>query len=129
MSTETEGSAHESADVVRQFLDAWARQDFDGVMERFDDNAIFKASTGPEPGRTFVGRAQIASAVEAMFEAAAGSQFNVAELIPFDGGAVATWFVSSRDAHDEIVKSPGIDVFRVHAGKITLKDAFRKLQS
>ena len=63
-----------------------------------------------------------------MFENAAGTQFDVIELFSFDGGAVVTWCVTAR-GNGEAVRSPGIDFFRVRDGKITLKDAYRKLKA
>lgn len=114
-------------DTVKRFLDAWAAQDLESVLNIFDESATFKASMGPEPGKTYIGHDEIKPAVRSMFENAAGTQFDITELFLFDGGAVVTWCVTSQ-VNGETVRSPGIDVFRVRNGKITLKDAYRKLK-
>lgn len=129
VNSEMKNSSNEAIDIVKRFLDAWAHQDFDGVIASFDESATFHASVGPGPGQAYIGRDQIAPAVKSMFEKTIGIEFDVTELIPFEGGVVATWCVTSRGTNNEVVKSPGIDVFRVRDGKVILKDAYRKLKA
>lgn len=109
--------------VVRAFLDAWADRDAGRVVNFFATDAVFVASVGPEPGRSYSGHSEIGPAVEVMLATAAGSKFAARELIPFDGGVVATWSVTGPDGQIAL----GIDIFGVRGGSIVLKDAYRKV--
>ncbi|MFB4270464.1 nuclear transport factor 2 family protein [Nonomuraea sp. GTA35] len=42
------------------FADAWARHDVGGLLELMTEDAVYAASVGPEPGRTFRGHAESA---------------------------------------------------------------------
>lgn len=129
MNTAIESHEIDAMETVKRFLDAWARQDSDSVVNAFDENATFHASAGSAPGQAYVGRDQFAPAIQAMLEKAGGVVFEVTEMIPFDGGVVATWCATSQSADNTSVRAPGIDIFRVRDGKITLKDAYRKLKT
>ena len=113
-------------DLIEKFLAAWAAQDVSGVMGLFADDAVFVASTGPEPGRTLRGAADIRAAIEPMFKATVGMTFTVTGIWGEGADYFATWTLSSPDgAGASPVK--GIDHFVVAHDRITLKDAYRKV--
>ena len=43
--------------LLKNFSDAWWREDFDEVMSLFSDDCIYRASVGLETGKTCVGKA------------------------------------------------------------------------
>ncbi|TXH32709.1 MAG: nuclear transport factor 2 family protein [Rhodospirillaceae bacterium] len=118
-------------DLIEKFLAAWAAQDVDGVMGLFADEAVFVASTGPEPGRTLHGAADIRVAIEPMFKATAGMAFAVTGIWGEGADYFATWTLSAPagSASAGTATSPvkGIDHFVVAHDRITLKDAYRKV--
>lgn len=120
-------NSKQAESTVLAFLAAWSAQDLPRVVEMFDEHAIFKASIGPEPGQTYIGRGEIEPAIRAMFERSAGTEFEVSQIFQIEGGAVVTWIATSA-APGARAKSPGIDLFQVRDGKITLKDAYRKVK-
>jgi len=118
-----------SVTVIKRFLDAWATQDIETVLQIFAENAVYKGSQGDEPGKTYNGRQEIGPAVKTMFSAAGSTVLKVLEIYPFEGGATVTWHVGGNDANGSPVNVLGIDVFVVVDGHITLKDAYRKVKS
>jgi uncharacterized protein (TIGR02246 family) len=120
-----------SIDLIEKFLAAWAALDLDGVMGLFADDAVFVASTGPEPGRKLQGTADIRAAIEPMFKAMAGMTFTVTGIWGKEPDYFATWTVSAPvgsmpgGAGTPPVK--GIDHFVVAHDRILLKDAYRKV--
>jgi ketosteroid isomerase-like protein len=113
--------------VVNDFLDAWGSGRVDAVMTLFSDDTVFVASQGPEPGQTYRGRSEIFPAVERMLATSAESRFRVTEVLPIEDGAVATWVIEGLPADAPGAK--GIDVFKVRDGRVTSKDAYRKLMA
>lgn len=129
MSSVADVMINDAVEVVNRFFSAWARQDLKTVIGIFSENAVYSASQGPEPGKTYRGRQEIEPAVRVMFDAAGDTTLNLVAIYPFDGGATATWDVSGEDANGQSVAVLGIDVFLVQNGHITLKDAYRKVKS
>lgn len=113
-------------EIVAQFLAAWAAQDLDRVMQLFSADAVFVASTGPEPGRSLRGQAEIRLAIAAMFKATVGMTFDVTGIWGEGPDWFATWTLSKPGA-DPASAVKGIDHFVVTDGRIDLKDAYRKV--
>ncbi|MBA5983529.1 nuclear transport factor 2 family protein [Pseudomonas sp. MD195_PC81_125] len=118
-----------SVEVVNNFFSAWAKQDLKTVIEMFSEDAVYCASQGPEPGKTYRGRQEIEPAVQVMFDAAGETKMKLLAIYPFEGGVTATWEVTGTDSNGQSVAALGIDVFLVRNGHITLKDAYRKVKS
>jgi ketosteroid isomerase-like protein len=78
-------------DCLRRFGDAWARHDVHGLLALMTDDAVYAASVGPEPGRTFRGHDQLAAGFREMFEHDAGARIEQGEPDVFGGRAVSTW--------------------------------------
>jgi len=116
-------------EVVNKFFSAWAKQDLKAVIEIFSEDAVYCASQGPEPGKTYRGRQEIEPAVQVMFDAVGETKLKLVAIYPFEGGVTATWEVSGTDSNGQSVAVLGIDVFLVRNGHITLKDAYRKVKS
>jgi ketosteroid isomerase-like protein len=116
-------------EVVNKFFSVWAKQDLKTVVEIFSEDAVYCASQGPEPGKTYRGRQEIEPAVQVMFDAAGETKLKLVAIYPFEGGVTATWEVSGTDTNGQSVAVLGIDVFLVRNGHITLKDAYRKVKS
>jgi ketosteroid isomerase-like protein len=116
-------------EVVNKFFSAWAKQDLKTVIEIFSEGAVYCASQGAEPGKTYRGRQEIEPAVQVMFDAAGETELKIVAIYPFEGGVTATWEVSGTDTNGQSVSVLGIDVFLVRNGHITLKDAYRKVKS
>ncbi|GAB5506857.1 MAG: hypothetical protein Rhirs2KO_20200 [Rhizobiaceae bacterium] len=111
--------------LLGDFAGAWGRRDVSAVVELFAEDAIYFASVGPEPGRKATGKAEIRDLIEAMFAVDQGATSETSEPIIFDGGAFWSWRYTLPDGSIEL----GCDLLRVANGKITLKDAYRKVRT
>jgi ketosteroid isomerase-like protein len=129
MSNVAEVVIDDAVEIVNRFFSAWAKQDLKTVIEIFSKDAVYCASRGPEPGKTYRGRQEIEQAVQVMFDAAGDTKLSLVAIYPFDGGVTATWAVSGKDTNGKSVAVLGVDVFLVQSGHITLKDAYCKVKS
>lgn len=77
-------------DCLRRFAAAWAERDVAGLLELMTDDAVYAASVGPEPGRTFRGRPELADGFQAMFDHDAGAVVEQGEPIVLGDVAVST---------------------------------------
>ncbi|MEV0352001.1 nuclear transport factor 2 family protein [Nonomuraea sp. NPDC050680] len=66
-------------------------RDIDGLLELMTDDAVYAASVGPEPGRTFRGRPELVAGFRTMFEHDAGARIEQGEPLVLGGWAVSTW--------------------------------------
>lgn len=113
--------------LLVEFGKAWGRRDVARLMKMMDDDCVYLASAGPEPGHTFRGREEVRRGFEIMLEHDAGSESREGRV--FVGGdlGVAEWsYAYKREDGTEIVIR-GCDIFEFRGGKILRKDAFRKV--
>jgi ketosteroid isomerase-like protein len=113
-------------ECLARFADAWANRDIGGLLELMTDDAVYAASVGPEPGRTFRGRPELVAGFRTMFEHDAGARIEQGEPLVLGGWAVSTWAYHFVRADGSPWSERGIDLWRFRDGKICLKDAYRK---
>ena len=111
--------------LLDAFAKAWSLRDIDGVMTCFSDNAVYDASVGPGPGTKAQGKTAIRALVMEMFAFDHDTTGSVSGLQIFDGGAVWRWTYTHADRSFDT----GCDIFSIADGLITLKDAYRKVNS
>jgi hypothetical protein len=116
----------DETDIIHAFMRAWGQKDIDSVVGFFAEDAIFIASAGPEPGRTVKGLGAIRSIVSAMFDKLDSSTIST-EIWSTGADHFAVWVACDPDNAAGRIISRGIDHFIISGGKITLKDAYRKI--
>jgi hypothetical protein len=107
---------------LAEFGDAWRRKDIDTLMSFMADDCEFRASVGPEPGATFVGRDEVRRGFELMLaydEAAEG--YGGTAFIQGDLG------VSQWSLRYGTVEVRGCDIYEFAGDLIRVKDAYRKV--
>ncbi|MFJ7078966.1 nuclear transport factor 2 family protein [Streptomyces sp. NPDC098781] len=112
---------------LAQFAAAWAERDVAGLLDLMTDDAVYAASVGPEPGRTFRGHHELAGGFRAMFEHDADAVIEQDEPVVKGDWAVSTWTYRFVVADGPQRCERGIDLWRFRQGKICLKDAYRKV--
>ena len=113
-------------ELVRAFMDAWERGDADAVMRLMSDECGYCASVGPEPGRTYSGRSEVARGVAEMLDFESGGESRQGRVWFADDRAFAEWDYDEI-GDDGVVKAVrGIDVIELADGKIVSVDAYRK---
>ncbi|MFN8163664.1 MAG: nuclear transport factor 2 family protein [Solirubrobacterales bacterium] len=121
----------ECVTLIDEFTRAWVAGDVDFLMELMSGDCEFRASVGPEPGTSFVGR----EAVRRGFERYLGSvgpdrPKSETETLPLLVGpdfAVTRWIVRTEASDGNLDVVHGCDVFEFEGDRIRLKDTYRKV--
>jgi ketosteroid isomerase-like protein len=110
---------------LEEFGRAWARGDVPTLMTFMTEDCIYKASVGPEPGRTYVGYEAVRRGFEAMLAHDSGHEPLTGRCFVAGNMGVAEWgYAYKRSGHRIEVR--GCDIFEFAGDKIRRKDAFRK---
>jgi len=111
--------------LIEEFGAAWSARDVDALMELMAPECEFRASVGPEPGRSFVGREEVRDGFAAFLAPTDGPPPDT-ESLPLLVGpdfAVTRWIARVDGA--PVVH--GCDVFEFSLGRVRLKDTYRKV--
>jgi len=107
--------------AVARFNAAFDRHDVDGVMAASTEDCIFE-NTGPAPdGERYAGAAAVRGFWQRFFQSNPRAKFEVEEQFAAGDRCVVRWRYDWADGHVR-----GIDVFRVHNGRIAEKLAYVK---
>lgn len=116
--------------IIAAFSKAWAAGDVDGVMALFNDDPVYRTSTGGGTGTTFAGRDEVRSAVARMTQNASSVDHvtqDIADVIEGGFRSVVFWKIAFPSPTGEMTLVDGLDVFTFDRDfRIARKDAFRK---
>lgn len=115
--------------TVEAFNARWNDGDVNGLMELMTDDPAYRASTGPEPGATHCGQADVRAAFERVMatEATLGAPPPAEQTIIVEGDrGVSSWSYRGRDPRGRPCTIEGVDLWIFDQGRIALKDAYRK---
>jgi uncharacterized protein (TIGR02246 family) len=118
-----------SEELMHRYLQAWSDHDPDAIASMMTPDAIFEASSGPEPwGARYVGRETIRKAVEESNKAAeAVTDYRHGQVFIVGNHAFAEWTSSYvRPSTGEEVCIHGMDLFEIRDGLVHRKIAYRK---
>lgn len=111
---------------LTRFNEAWADGDVDELMTYMTDDCVYRASVGPEPGETFVGRDEVRRGFAEMLAHDAGGEGRTGRVwVAGDFGA-AEWSYVLADADGREYELHGCDLFHFRGDRIAVKDAYRK---
>lgn len=116
------------------FNDAWTRADVEQLISFFADDCVYTASIGPEPGATFVGKAEVANGIRQLLEhekrvSAGVSTDAVASDAPIHihgHRGFCEWSYPQLAPDGRAVETRGCDYFEFRGNLIVRKDAFIK---
>jgi ketosteroid isomerase-like protein len=116
--------------LIEAFTAAWNAKDVDGLMEIMADDCEFRASVGPEPGTSYVGRDEVRRGYEqflAPSDDPAPESSESAPLLVGDDFAVTRWTLRWPQPDGPPTEVRGCDVFEFAGDRIRLKDTYRKV--
>ena len=118
-----------TAATLEAFGDAWNRHDIDALMSFMSDDCVFQTAAGPDAcGTRHVGSAAVRKAFASAWEAVKDAQWeNGSYFVQGDFG-VSQWTFTGTAADGTRIETDGVDVFAFRDGKITMKNAFRKVR-
>ena len=111
---------------LERFNDAWSRGDVEELMSFITEDCIYEASVGPEPGRTFIGRAQVEKGFRQMLQHDGDAESKGGRCAVLADLGIAEWSYV-KIAAGRPVEIRGCDIFEFSGDMIRRKDAFRKV--
>ena len=121
------------ADVLKlldAFAAAWNRHDVDGLMACMSPECVFEAAAGKEvAGTRHAGSDAVRRAYAAVFETYADARWNNPRHFVAGDRAVSEWTFTGTTKDGTKVEVNGCDVFTLRAGKIAMKNSYRKQRS
>jgi len=110
-------------DGLLAFAKAWSEKNFDVVMEFFAENCVYRPSVFEEEKEHFVGKHEVAGAVEKMilFDEVQSSKVSNVMIV----GEFGFWEWEYLTKENRRIS--GCDVFKFKNERIVEKNAFRKV--
>lgn len=116
----------EVRDLLNKFMRAWGLRDVDAILSLMTEDCVYQASVGPEPGATFNGALEVRAGLLEMFAHDSGSEAAISNIFVAGDRAAWEWRYFWPEA-DEKGEERGCDFFEFSEGKISRKNAFRKV--
>jgi ketosteroid isomerase-like protein len=118
-------------DVTAEFLDAfasaWNRHDADALMTFMTKDCVFEASAGDEAcGTRYVGQEAVRAGFATVWSIFPDAHWGNARHFVCGDRGVSEWTFTGTRSDGTRVEVHGCDVFTFRAGKIFLKDSYRK---
>src|SRR5262245_31833681 len=99
-------------------------------MSMMTDDAVFEASAGPEVnGQRSEGKQAVRAAYAAVFETFFDAHWDNARHFVVGNRGVSEWTFSGTRKDGKRVEVTGCDLFTFRAGKIAIKNSYRKDRS
>ncbi len=116
--------------LLDAFAAAWNRHDVDGLMACMAPDCVFEAAAGTESaGARHVGAAAVRRAYAAVFETYPDARWNDPRHFVAGPRAVSEWTFTGTTRDGVKVEVNGCDLFTLAAGKIAVKNSYRKQRS
>ena len=113
--------------TLTAFSDAWNRHDIDALMSFMSDDCVFQTAAGPDAcGTRIVGSAAVRAAFAAAWSNVPDAQWRNGVHFVQGNFGTSQWTFTGTAADGSRIETDGIDVFTFKAGKIALKNVFRK---
>jgi steroid delta-isomerase-like uncharacterized protein len=116
-----------TTETLQAFAEAWNRHDLDALMSFMAEDCVFEASAGPDDcGTRHVGPAAVRAGFAEVWAVFPDAHWaNPRHFVCGDRG-VSEWTFTGTKSDGARVEVQGCDVFTFAAGKITLKNSYRK---
>ncbi len=112
-------TTEETLATIESFNEAFDRHDVDDLMDLTTDDIVFE-STADGTGR-FAGREAARAVFEWFFEAIPGGWFDTEGIFAAGNRCVVRWLFTSEKGKPASTHLRGVDVFRVHHGRVAEK--------
>ena len=114
-----------AASVIATFNEAFNRRDVAALAELVTEDCVFDGTTPPD-GERHVGRDAVLAAFAAVFAGVASGDFSTEELFATGDRGVVRWRYDWVDHSGRPGHVRGVDLFRVHDGRIAEKFSYVK---
>ena len=111
--------------VIRNFNDAFNRQDPEALAALLTDDTVFEDTSPPPDGARLQGKAAVAAFWREWFQNNPGARFEAEETIVCEDRAVVRW-IYRKVRNGQPWRLRGVDVFTVRHGQVAAKLAYVK---
>jgi steroid delta-isomerase-like uncharacterized protein len=116
-----------TVEYLQAFADAWNRHDVDALMTFMTHDCVFEASAGNEAcGTQYEGAAAVREGFAKAWEMLPDAHWGGARHFVCGIRGVSEWTFTGTHADGKRVEVSGCDIFTFRAGKIAVKNSFRK---
>jgi ketosteroid isomerase-like protein len=120
-------SEHATVELLKGFLDAFNRHDFDDIMGYFADDCVFYMPRGSGPrGDRYVGKNEVRTGVATRFAGIPDVHYGEDQHWACGDFAVSEWTLTGTSISGKRIEVRGVDLLEFSHGKITRKDSFWK---
>ena len=112
--------------VLSRFGQAWGAANVDALMSLMTEDCIYSASVGPEPGRTFIGKAAVREGFRSMLAYDAGGESREGRCVVAGDVGIVEWSYVHTHKGGCQLQVRGCDIIEFRSALIFRKDAFRK---
>jgi len=123
----TDQTSEVTVEFLQAFADAWNRHDIDALMSFMTEDCVFESSAGAEVcGTRFTGAEAVREGFAKAWETLPDAGWNEARHFICGNRGVSEWTFTGTQADGKHVEVTGCDVFTFRAGKILVKNSYRK---
>ena len=115
----------DTLNTVRKFNDAFNSHDVDGIMSVMTDDCIFESTAPPPDGVRYNGKDAVREYWQKFFGNSPDAYFETEEIFADENRCVVRW-IYRKTKEGKPWHLRGIDLFRVHDGKIAEKFSYVK---
>ncbi len=116
-----------NTEVLQAFADAWNRHDLDALMSFMTDDCVFEASAGQDVcGTRYTGAKAVRAGFAEVWAVFPDAHWGNARHFVHGDRGVSEWTFTGTRADGTRVEVHGCDLFTFRAGKIFLKNSYRK---
>ncbi len=116
-----------TSEVLQDFADAWNRHDVDALMSFMTEDCVFESSTGADIcGTRYAGREAVRAGFAEVWAVYPDAHWGDARHFVHGDRGVSEWTFTGSRQDGTRVEVHGCDLFTFRAGKISLKNSYRK---
>lgn len=114
-------------DFLEAFAEAWNRHDIEALMSFMTEDCVFESSAGPDAwGTRHCGREQVRAAFVEVWTSYPDAHWGGARHFVHEDRGVSEWIFTGTRGDGARVEVRGCDLFTFRAGRIAVKNSFRK---
>jgi len=116
-----------TTEFLQAFADAWNRHDVDALMSFMTADCVFESSAGAQAcGTRYVGSEAVRAAFAEVWAVFCDAHWGNARHFVHGDRGVSEWTFTGTRADGTRVEVQGCDLFTFRAGRIFLKNSYRK---
>ena len=116
-----------TTDLLQAYADAFNRHDADAIMAFMTEDCVFEASAGPDVcGARHTGRDAVRAAFVEVWTTFPDAHWGDARYFVQGDRGISEWTFTGTRADGARVEVHGCDLLTFRAGKIALKNSYRK---